>query len=377
MKLYEYLAKQRLAEFGVPTGGGIVCDTPEQAREAARQIGPCAVKAQVLVGGRGKAGGIKLANTPEEARDRAAEILGMNLKGYIVDKVLVDPQINIEKEFYVSITLDGMAKLPLIMASAAGGVEIESVAHDQIVFAHVDISTGLLPFQAREIARRVGLKGDLAKQFVKLLQGMYAAFRKYDAELVEINPLALTEGGTKLVAADGRFNVEDDALFRHPEFPKVEEGTELEKRVRAIGLAFVQLDGDIAVMANGAGMAMGTLDTLAHYGGRPANFLDAGGGSGVEPTAQAFDALLGTNPKAIFVNIFGGITRCDLVSEAIVQVKQSRGISVPLVVRMVGTNDVRGREILAENGIAAYTDMGEAARAAVKAAYGAAVREEA
>ncbi len=370
MKLYEYLAKQKLAEFGVPTGNGILCTTPEEAEEAARKIGPCAVKAQVLVGGRWKAGGIKLANTSEEAKARASEILGMNLKGYIVDKVLIDPQIKIEKEFYVSITLDGQAKLPLIMASAYGGVEIESVPHDKIVFEHVDITTGLLPFQAREVARRLGLSGDLANQFAKILVGMYNAFRKYDAELVEINPLALTENGTKLVAADGRFNVEDDALFRHPEFPKVEEGTELEKKVKAIGLAFVELDGDIAVMANGAGMAMGTLDTLSYYGGRPANFLDAGGGSGVEPTAKAFDALLATNPKAIFVNIFGGITRCDLVAEAIIQVKKSRGISVPLVVRMVGTNDVRGREMLAENGIQAYTDMGEAAQAAVKAAYG-------
>ena len=370
MKLYEYLAKGMLAEHGVPTGGGIVCDTPEQAEEAARQIGACAIKAQVLVGGRGKAGGIKLANTPAEAKARAREILGMNLKGFIVDKVLVDPQIKIEKEYYVSITLDGMSKLPLIMASAAGGVEIESVPHDQIVFSHVDIGTGLLAFQAREIARRIGLKGDLGKQFAKVVTGMYNAFRKYDAELVEINPLALTDGGTRLVAADGRFNVEDDSLFRHPEFPKVEEGTELEKKVKAIGLAFVQLEGDIAVMANGAGMAMGTLDTLAHYGGRPANFLDAGGGSGVEPTAQAFDALLATNPKGIFVNIFGGITRCDLVAEAIIQVKQTKGINVPLVVRMVGTNDVRGREMLAENGIQAFTEMGEAAQAVVTAAYG-------
>ena len=370
MKLYEYLAKRMFAEHGVPTGDGIVCTTPEEAEEAARKIGPCAVKAQVLVGGRGKAGGIKLANTPEEARARAQEILGMNLKGYIVDKVLVDPQIKIEKEYYVSITLDGMAKKPLIMASAYGGVEIESVPHDKIVFEHVDIATGLMPFQAREIARKIGLTGDLADQFTKILVGLYRAFRKYDAELVEINPLALTDNGTRLIAADGRFNVEDDALFRHPEFPRVEEGTELEKKVRAIGLAFVQLDGDIAVMANGAGMAMGTLDTLAYYGGRPANFLDAGGGSGVEPTAQAFDALLGTRPKAIFVNIFGGITRCDLVAEAIVQVKKAKGIDVPLVVRMVGTNDVRGREILAEAGIQAYTEMGEAAKAVVAAAYG-------
>jgi succinyl-CoA synthetase beta subunit len=372
MKLYEYLAKRLMAEHGIPTGGGIVCTTPAEAEAAARQIGPCAIKAQVLVGGRGKAGGIKLANTPEEARERAAEILGMNLKGYIVDKVLVDPQINIEKELYVSITLDGQEKAPLIIASAHGGVNIEEVPEEHIVKQTVDITTGLLPFQARLIARRIGLSGELAKQFTGILLGMYQMFRQLDAELIEINPLAVDKNGTELIAADGRCNVEDDALYRHKDLPRVEEGTDLEIKVRGIGLAFVQLEGDIAVMANGAGMAMGTLDVLSHYGGRPANFLDAGGGAGVEPTAQAIDALLGTDPKAIFVNIFGGITRCDLVAEAIIQVKNTRpgSIPVPMVVRMVGTNDEKGRQMLAENGIQAYTDMGEAAQAAVRAAYG-------
>lgn len=372
MKLYEYLAKKLMAENGIPTGGGIVCTTPEEAEEAARKIGPCAIKAQVLVGGRGKAGGIKLANTPEEAKARASEILGMNLKGYIVDKVLVDPQIQIEKELYVSVTLDGQAKAPLIIASSHGGVNIEEVPEEHIVKQNVDITTGLLPFQARLIARKIGLTGDLAKQFTNILLGMYAMFRKLDAELIEINPLAVQKNGTELIAADGRCNIEDDAMFRHKDLPKVEEGTELELKVRKIGLAFVQLEGDIAVMANGAGMAMGTLDVLSYYGGRPANFLDAGGGAGVEPTAQAIDALLGTNPKAIFVNVFGGITRCDLVSEAIVTVMKTRpgGIPVPLVVRMVGTNDEKGRQILADNGIQAYTKMGEAAQAVVKAAYG-------
>ncbi len=370
MKLYEYLAKRIMAENGIPTGGGKLAVTPDEAYEACKEIGPCAVKAQVLVGGRGKAGGIKLANTPEEAREKAREILGMNLKGYIVDKVLVDPQIQIEKELYVSITLDGLTKQPLVIASSHGGVNIEEVEEEYLVKQNVDITWGLLPFQARDIARRVGLTGVLARQFVTILQGMYQVFRKHDAELVEINPLAVTRGGTQLIAADGRCNVEDDALFRHPDLPTVEEGTPLELKVKAIGLAFVQLEGDIAVMANGAGMAMGTLDTLAYYGGRPANFLDAGGGAGVEPTAQAIDALLGTNPKAIFINIFGGITRCDLVAEAIIQVKKGRGIPVPLVVRLVGTNDEKGRQMLAENGIQAFTAMGEAAQAVVKAAYG-------
>lgn len=368
MKLYEYLAKQMLAASGVPTPQGRLAVTPEEAEAAAREIGPCAIKAQVLVGGRGKAGGIKLANTPEEARQRAGEILGMNLKGFIVDKVWVEQQLQIEKELYLSITVDGQAKQPLVIASAHGGVNIEEMPEEYIVKQHVDITTGLLPFHTREIARRVGLGGDLARQFSQVLQSMWKAFRKHDAELVEINPLAIVGG--KIIAADSRLNVEDDALFRHKDLPVVEEGTELEQKVRATGLAFVQLEGDIAVMANGAGMAMGTLDVLSLYGGRPANFLDAGGGASVEPTAQAIEFLLETNPKGMLINIFGGITRCDDVAKAIIQVKESRGIPVPLVVRLVGTNDKEGRQLLEQAGIHAYTEMGEAARAAVKAAYG-------
>lgn len=368
MKLYEYLAKQLLAQAGVPTPKGQLATTPAEAEAAARAIGPCAIKAQVLVGGRGKAGGIKLANTPEEARQRAAEILGMNLKGYIVDKVWVEQQLTIDRELYVSITIDGLAKQPLIIASAHGGVNIEEMPEEYIIKHHVDITTGLLPFHAREIARRMGLKGDLARQFAQVLTSMWKAFRQHDAELVEINPLAIV--GDRIMAADSRLNVEDDALFRHKDLPVVEEGTELERKVRATGLAFVQLDGDIAIMANGAGMAMGTLDVLSHYGGRPANFLDAGGGASVEPTAQAISFLLETNPKGILINIFGGITRCDDVARAIIKVKETRGIPVPLVVRLVGTNDAEGRKLLEQAGIHAYTDMGEAARAAVKAAYG-------
>ncbi len=369
MKLYEYLAKSFLAEAGVPIPKGKLAVTSDEAAAACAEIGPCAIKAQVLVGGRGKAGGIKLANTPEEAQTRASEILGMDLKGYIVDKVWVEQQLKIDRELYVSITVDGQTKLPLVIASAHGGVNIEEVEEKYIIKKNIDITTGLLPFHGREIARQMGLTGDLAKQFAGILANMYKAFRKFDAELVEINPLAVV--GDKIVAADSRLNVEDDALFRHKDLPVVEEGTPLELKVRATGLAFVQLDGDIAIMANGAGMAMGTLDALSHYGGRPANFLDAGGGASMEPTAQAIRFLLETNPKAILINIFGGITRCDEVAKAILAVKQSEaGIPVPLVVRLVGTNDEAGRKLLADAGITAYTDMGEAARVTVTLAYG-------
>ncbi|MGE5589580.1 MAG: ADP-forming succinate--CoA ligase subunit beta [Bacillota bacterium] len=369
MKLYEYLAKQILAENGINAGGGKVATTPEEAEAHAREIGPCAIKAQVLVGGRGKAGGIKLADTPAEAKERAREILGMNLKGYIVDKVLVDPKLTIDRELYVSVALDQQAKKPIVIASAMGGVNIEEVPEKDIVKRHVDIRLGVHPYFGREIARRIGLTGGIAKQFADLVVNLYTIFRKYDAELVEINPLAVV--GDKLVAADGRLNIDDDSLFRHKGLPETKEGTPLELEVRSLGLAFVQLDGDIAVMANGAGMAMGTLDTLAHYGGSPANFLDAGGGASVEPTAAAIKVLLRTNPKAMFINIFGGITRCDDVAKAIVQVKNSIGIPVPLVVRMVGTNETEGVQILKEAGIEAYRDMGEAARKAVALAKGA------
>ncbi len=363
MKLYEYLAKEAMANNGVPTPGGRVATTPDEVARIAAEVGPCAVKAQVLVGGRGKAGGIKLAETPQEARARGAEILGMNLKGHLVEKVLVEPKLKIDKELYLSVAVDANAKKPLVIASASGGVNIEEVPEKEIVRRHVDISLGIYPYFGREIARRLGLEGNIAKQFADILAKLYLIFRQYDAELVEINPLVIS--GDRVIAADGRLNLDDDALFRHPDFPRVDEGTDLEKEVHALGLAFVQLDGDIAVMANGAGMAMGTLDTVSYYGGRPANFLDAGGGASVEPTAEAIKVLLRTRPRAIFINIFGGITRCDDVAKAIVQVKANEGIPAPLVVRMVGTNEQKGVEILRQAGIEAYREMGEAARKAV------------
>ena len=221
-------------------------------------------------------------------------------------------------------------------------------------------------YLARDIAAEMGLTGDIQKQVAAILQKLYEVFRTEDAELVEINPLVVSGG--RVVAADARLNVDDAALFRHKDLPVVEEGTELERKVKEIGLAFVQLDGDIAVMANGAGMAMATLDALQHYGGRPANFLDAGGGASVEPTAEAMGVLVAMQPKAIFVNIFGGITRCDDVANAIVQVKRTRGIPVPLVVRLVGTNERQGVEILRREGIEAFREMSEAARKAAELA---------
>ncbi len=363
MKLYEYLAKQILAEAGVPIPPGQVVDTPEDAAAAVRKTGPVALKAQVLVGGRGKAGGIQFAETVEEAPQVAKQILGMNLKGYRVERLYAEGKLAIEHELYVSVTTDRSSRRPLVMASTHGGVEIEDVEDRYIVRRHVDPRVGVLPYFGKEIAYALELPAGLAREFGDLVEKLYRIYRQYDAELVEINPLAVVDG--HLVAADARLNVDDSALFRHRSLPVVDEGTPTEHKVSEIGLAFVELDGDIAIMANGAGMAMATLDTIQHFGGRPANFLDAGGGASVEPTAQALAVLVSMHPKAIFINIFGGITRCDDVAKAIIQVRNTEGIPVPLVVRLTGTNEKEGVALLEQEGISAYSEMDKAAQQVV------------
>lgn len=372
MKLYEYMAKEVLASYNVPVPRGRVVEDAAAAAQAAREFGPVAVKAQVLVGGRGKAGGIKLAATPEEAEAAAAAILGMNLKGYIVKKVYVEQRLDIERELYLSIAVDTAAKKPLVIASAHGGVNIEDVPEKEIVRQHVPVPWGLMPFHTRELARRLGLTGDLAKQLADMAMKLFTVFRRTDAELVEVNPLAVCRGenGPQLIAADARLNVDDDALFRHPDLPCTSEATPVERRVRELGLSYVELDGDIAVMANGAGITMATLDVLQLYGGRPMNFLDAGGGAAAEPMAKALEVLVSTGPKVVFINIFGGITRCDEVARAILAARERVGIPMPLVVRLVGTNESEGVAMLAANGIQAYRSMDEAARRAVAAAGG-------
>ena len=343
---------------------GRLASTVEEAVAAVAEIGPAAVKAQVLVGGRGKAGGIRFAENRQEAETVARAILGMNLKGYLVERVYVEEKLAVDAEYYVSVTVDRSARKPLIMASAKGGIEIEDVAEEDLVRRHVDLSFGLPAYLGREIAAEMGLSGDLAKQVATIISQLYDVFRSHDAELVEINPLV--RSGERIVAADARLNIDDSALYRHPGLPEVAEGTLLEKKVHAIGLAYVELDGDVAIMANGAGMSMATLDAVQHFGGRPANFLDAGGGASVEPTAQAIEVLCEMHPKVILINIFGGITRCDDVARAITQVKAGPGIPVPLVVRLAGTNEQAGIEILQAAGIQAYRDMDQAAQEAVR-----------
>jgi succinyl-CoA synthetase beta subunit len=325
-----------------------------------------AVKSQVLAGGRGKAGGIRFADTPEEAGRQAAALLGTELQGLRVERVLVEEKLAIERELYLAVTVDASARRPLLIASARGGVNIEEVPEREIVRHHVPVAWGLMPYAARAVAGRIGLGGELVLRFADVALRLYEIFRRYDAELVEVNPLAVV--GDRLVAADGRLNVDDDALFRQPELPRTHEATPLEQRVRELGLSYVELDGDIAVMANGAGITMATIDVLARYGGRAMNFLDAGGGAAMEPMAEALAFLVSTRPKAILINIFGGITRCDDVARAIVQVQQTQGIPVPLVVRLVGTNEEEGVRLLREHGIQAYRSMGEAAARVVQLA---------
>ncbi|KKM12553.1 succinyl-CoA synthetase subunit beta [Clostridiales bacterium PH28_bin88] len=366
MKLYEYMGKELFAKYNIPVPRGRVVHTAAEAGSVTEEIGDVVLKSQILSGKRGKAGGIKFAGLPQEAEAMAAEMLGTELRGLKIENLLVEEKLTIHRELYLSIVLDGAAKRPIILASAEGGMDIEEVPEEKIIRYPVDVAFGVMPYVAREISRQMGLSGPLANQFTNILTSLYSMFVDTDAELVEINPLVIS--GDRLIAADAKVTVDDDALFRHQDLPRVEERTLAEQKAHAIGLSYVELDGDIAVMANGAGITMATLDILQHYGGRPANFLDAGGGASVEQTAKALEILLSTNPKAIFINIFGGITRCDDVAKAFVQVKQSKEIPVPVVIRLVGTNEEAGVRILKENGVNAYKTMHEAAAKAVELA---------
>ena len=360
MKLYEYLAKDVFRQAQIPVPAGRMCQTPEEAAAVCSEIGPVALKAQILAGARGKAGGIAFADTPEEARVASSRLLGSELRGFRVDRLLVEQKLAIDAELYLGLAVEGSSRRPVLIASAQGGMAIEEVPERAIVKHALDITWGLQPYRARTVGRRLGLEGGLLRQFTDIALRLWGLFRAHDAELVEINPLVVS--GDRLVAADARLNVDDEALFRHPGLPRVEEGTDLERRVKELGLSFVQLDGDIAVMANGAGITMATLDVLSRYGGKPANFLDAGGGAAAEPMAAAIEVLLETRPRAMLINIFGGITRCDEVARAILQVKEQRGgFPVPLVVRLVGTNEDQGAALLREQGISAYRNMEEAA----------------
>ena len=375
MKLQEYQAKRIFGQYGVPVPQGDVATTPAEAAAIAERIGGAVViKSQVLVGGRGKAGGIKLAKTPAEAEAVAGRILGMDIKGLTVKKVLVDPAADIRKELYLGMVLDRGSRRVVVMASSEGGVDIEEVAArapEKILTLPVDPCLGLKEYQARDLALGIGLPKEQLGQFARICQGLYDCYMGCDASLAEINPLAVLGDGA-LKALDGKMALDDSALFRHADLAALrdeDEETPEERDARLNGLSYVKLDGEIGCMVNGAGLAMASMDIIKFYGGAPANFLDIGGGAKSDKVAAALRIILSDpNVKAVLFNILGGITRCDEVARGILQALQQVPTKAPMVVRLVGTNDVEGRAILAQAKMATAETLAEAAQKAVAAA---------
>ncbi|HMM29187.1 MAG TPA: ADP-forming succinate--CoA ligase subunit beta [Aggregatilineaceae bacterium] len=381
MNLHEYQSKLRFAEFGIPIPRGKVAHDPQQVYEIAKELGgPVVIKAQVLTGGRGKAGGVKLAQTPEEAQQRADAILGMMIKGHKVLKVLVDPASQIKTEIYLGVTNDRAARKPLIMASAEGGMDIEEVnrvSPEKIIRAHIDPFLDLRDYQIRNLAYGIDLPRDLWKQFMHIARALYRCYVESDATLAEINPLII-DGDGNLLAVDGKMSIDDNALYRHPDLAEMRDTSAeppAETEARAAGLSYVKLDGEIGCMVNGAGLAMATMDMTQLFGGSPANFLDIGGGARADKVAAALRIIASDpNVKAILVNIFGGITRADEVARGILEALDEVKIDLPLVVRLVGTNEDEAHAIMAEAALpnmVSATSLADAARKAVAAAQGA------
>jgi succinyl-CoA synthetase beta subunit len=378
MKLQEYRSKEILARHGVPLLAGEVATTPEEARAAAERIGGAVVvKAQVLVGGRGKAGGVKLAATPDEAEQRAREILGLEIKGLTVRTLLIAPAAEIAKEYYLGLILDRAVKAITIIASAEGGVEIEETAStnpDAILRLPIDALIGLQEHQVRRVAFFMGIPAELRKAFASVLRGLYDAFLASDADLAEINPLVVTDDG-RLLALDAKIVLDDSALSRHPDLEAMRDLNEEEPAeiaARDAGISFIKLDGTIGCMVNGAGLAMTTMDLVKLAGGEPANFLDIGGGAKADKVTAAFKIILDDpNVEAILVNIFGGITRGDEVARGIVEARANLQREVPMVVRIVGTNAEEAKPILAEARLITADSLDDAAAKAVAAAGGA------
>ena len=375
MNLHEYQAKRLFAQHGVPIPRGDIATSPSEARDVARELGGrVVVKSQVLIGGRGKAGGIKLAQNADEAEEAAAHILGMNIRGYTVRKVLVDQAADIQQEIYLAVLIDREARLPMLMASASGGMDIEEVAAtepEKIFKIHIDPTIGLRSYQTTYVASGMNLPSELWRDFYKVATGLYNAFRHSDASLAEINPLIIT-GDKKLLAVDGKVSLDDNGLFRHPELAEMrdsDEETESERQARLNGLNFIELDGEIGCMVNGAGLAMATMDVIKLFGGNPANFLDIGGGAKAEQVAIALRIIL-TDPKvkAVLFNVFGGITRGDEVARGILTALEEVQTEVPMVVRLVGTNAAEGMALLEKADMATAVTLSDAAKKAIAAA---------
>ncbi len=363
MKIHEFQAKELLRRFGVSVPRGEVAQTPERAEEIARDLGSrVIVKAQIHAGGRGKGGGVKLAATPEDAREAASNILGMQLvthqtgpQGQRVKQVLVEAASNIERELYLGMTLDRASSTVVVMGSSEGGVEIEEVAArspEKILKEQVDPATGLLSFQASRMALGLGLSGATARQGAKFILSLYEAYNRADCSLAEINPLVVTEEG-EVLAVDAKINFDDNALFKHDDLAQwrdLDEEDALEVEASKYDLNYIKLDGNIGCMVNGAGLAMATMDIIKLTGAEPANFLDVGGGASAETVENGFRILLSDpNVKAILINIFGGIVRCDRVAEGVIQARQNIDVTVPIVVRLAGTNADVAAKILEES----------------------------
>jgi succinyl-CoA synthetase beta subunit len=365
MKIHEYQAKQILSRFGVATPKGEVAYTPEEAREVANRLGgTVVVKAQIHAGGRGKAGGVKVVRSASEAERVADQILGKKLvtlqtgpEGRIVRRLLIEEGLEIAREFYLGLVIDRVAAEPVFMASSEGGVEIEVVAAEhpeKILKEFINPAVGLQPFQARKIAYGLGLDPVLVKEGAQFFSSLYRGFRATDASLVEINPFVLTKDG-RLLALDAKMNFDDNALFRHKdirELRDLDEEDPLEVKASNYNLNYIRLDGEVGCMVNGAGLAMATMDIIQYAGGQPANFLDVGGGANEEQVRRGFEIILGDpHVRAVLINIFGGIMRCDIVANGVVAAARSLGIKVPIVVRLEGTNVELGQKILRESGL--------------------------
>ncbi len=354
MNLYEYQGKQLFSKFGIPVPEGYVVEKEDQVRQFSF---PVVVKSQILLGGRGKSGGIKFAKKAEDLAPAVKELLGSKIRDNTVRSLLIEKMIDIKKEFYLSIALNRSERRPVIIASPSGGVEIETVPDDKIARKNIDPLMGYSSFVGLGLSEFMGFDKNLSAQFNRILNSMYKLFNEYDCELVEINPLVLTGEGN-LIAADSKVVVDNDSLFRHKDLNNEDlEKTALEREASGRGYSFVELDGKIGVIANGAGLTMATLDALTLHNGKPRNFLDLGGTDSTEIVVDAFDLVLKAKPEAILVNIFGGVTKCDTVAQGIVDAKEKYSIKQPIVVRLSGVREDEGRKILTDNGIDAYSEM--------------------
>ena len=375
MKLFEFEAKNILKEYGIPVPEGSMAGTAEEAETIAREIGkPVVLKSQILVAGRGKAGGIVFANDAAEAKKVAASLIGSTIKESTVRSLLVEEKLDIAEQFYASIAIDRQAKTYIVLASTEGGVDIEEVAQaspDKISRYRVNPTVSFSPSEAAEMLSGLSMNTDDAAKLASILSALYTALIDRDAEMVELNPLVKTTSG-EFAAADARIIVDDNALFRHPEFEDKSldrvEDTPLEAEARKQNLAYVDLDGDIGIVGNGAGLVMATLDLVHHFGGQPANFLDIGGGGNVDITKRGLLMVMSKpEVKAVLVNILGGITRCDIVAQAVIEALAEAKVKKPIAVRMMGTNEAEGKQMLDEAGINSYPNMEEAVREILKA----------